>query len=193
MGQQTTLIPVSTGLMDIISTHAPFFLWMFLSKFNSGQATQSHYFHLDCISKSFFTVTMSVLKSVKQIAVLTLMQTQGGHAKANYCLPLLKAKQVNSLMRLQQLWSECLLIFGPEWILRFKMYFLTPLGTSPEGMPTNSSNKPNIRGITQVAPLNSLTQLPAICCLKQTPQQKVWGDCWGWTSKEHDCFWQNFD
>lgn len=31
------------------------------------------------------------------------------------------------------------------------MYFFSPLGISTEGMPTNSSNKPNIRGITQVA------------------------------------------
>lgn len=70
---------------------------------------------------------------------------------ANYRLVYVNAKQRHSFIRFQHLGSEHLLIFGLEWILKIVMYFFSPLGISTEGMPTNSSNKPNIRGITQVA------------------------------------------
>lgn len=70
---------------------------------------------------------------------------------ANYRLVYVNAKQRHSFIRFQHLGSEHLLIFGLEWILKIMMYFFSPLGISTEGMPTNSSNKPNIRGITQVA------------------------------------------
>lgn len=113
---------------------------------------------------------------------------------ANYRLVCVNAKQRHSFIRFQHLGSEHLLIFGPEWILKIMMYFFSPLEISTEGMPTNSSNKPNIRGVTQVALLTpELSSLLLFVWNKPSNRrcEVTVGDKLQWSTIVFDTAWIN--